>query len=74
MTPEGPEPQSPPMVERENMMDVEQLPQTGLEQPQIERLIRLKERYDAHEVSELTIAAKYMEFVKFLVETDRLYR
>jgi hypothetical protein len=54
-------------------MDVQQLPETGLEEPQIMRLVRLKERYDAHEVSELTIAAKYLEFVKFLVETDRLH-
>ena len=54
-------------------MDVEQLPKTGLAQPQIERLIQLKERYTAHEVSELTLAAKYLEFVKFLVESDRLH-
>jgi len=54
-------------------MDVEELRAAGLPEAQIDRLLRLRERYLAHEVSELTIAAKYLEFVKFLVESNRLH-
>ena len=54
-------------------MDVEELRAAGFREAQIVRLLRLRERYLAREVSELTIAAKYLEFVKFLVESNRLH-
>jgi len=54
-------------------MDVEELRARGFRESQIVRLLRLQERYVAREVSELTIAAKYLEFLKFLVESNRLH-
>ena len=54
-------------------MNIEHLRASGIQDEYIARLIRLKKRYVTHEVSELTPAAKYLEFVKFLVDSDRLH-
>jgi hypothetical protein len=53
-------------------MDIEQLRAAGLDEEQIACLVRLRERYEAREVSELTPTAKYLQFVKYLIDTRRL--
>ena len=53
-------------------MGFEQLRAVGISDAQIACLVGLRQRYEAHEVSELTTTAKYLAFVKYLVDSGRL--
>lgn len=50
------------------------LRRAGLDEPAISNLIDLRQRVVTGECSELTLAHKYLLFLKYLVETERVDR
>ncbi len=56
----------------EQTQSVDELRAAGLNERTIARLIDLRERVTTGERSELTLAHKYLLFVKYLRESERL--
>ena len=53
-------------------MEVERLREAGLNEEAIARLVDLKQRVEKGDCTELTLAHKYLVFVKYLVDSRRL--